>query len=89
MQNVFLFPLFQSLPQTPQSGYGSALLVNGGGQQHNSSLESVPEAGSGPDNVSTATLYTLSFTSIAINQEVLSTREQVFASLPRSYEYES
>jgi hypothetical protein len=45
--------LFQSLPQTPQSGKGFSSLLNGGAPgEHSSSVESVPESGSHPDHVS-------------------------------------
>jgi hypothetical protein len=45
--------LFQSLPQTPQSGKSFSALLNGGAPgEHSSSVESVPEAGSHPDHVS-------------------------------------
>jgi hypothetical protein len=45
--------LFQSLPQTPQSGKSFSALLNGGAPgEHSSSVESVPESGSHPDHVS-------------------------------------
>ncbi|XP_068085159.1 ras-GEF domain-containing family member 1B [Anabrus simplex] len=43
--------LAESLPQTPQSAKGFSALLNGGAPgEHSSSIESVPESGSEPDN---------------------------------------
>jgi hypothetical protein len=45
--------VFQSLPQTPQSGKGFSALSNGGAPgEHSSSVESVLEPGPHPDHVS-------------------------------------
>jgi hypothetical protein len=56
---LFLFnhvgcvPLFQSLPQTPQSGKSFSALLNGGAPgEHSSGVESVPQSASHPDHVS-------------------------------------
>jgi hypothetical protein len=46
-------PLFQSLPQTPQSGKSFSALLNGGAPgEHSSGVESVPQSASHPDHVS-------------------------------------
>jgi hypothetical protein len=45
--------VFQSLPQTPQSGKSFSALLNGGAPgEHSSSVESVLESGTHPDHVS-------------------------------------
>jgi hypothetical protein len=50
---LFFFCLFQSLPQTPQSGKGFSALLNGGAPgEHSSSVESVSQSASHPDHVS-------------------------------------